>query len=211
MQEIKNSTAYKIALKDRILETAMIMFAEQGIRAVKMDDIANALQISKRTLYELYDNKEELLFEGIKKTVKQRSEELSVMAGSMDNVMDIIIEVFKRKVNEYKSTNPQFYTDIIKYPKVLEYFIQDKEKTRSQIIEFMKRGVSEGFFRTNVNYELFGKILETHNSFIMSDRLYLKYSMPELLYNMIFVIIRGVCTQKGLDVLDAFADKISKD
>lgn len=57
MQEKKNISTYREALKDKILETAMVAFAEKGIRAVKMDDIANSLSISKRTLYEIYGNK----------------------------------------------------------------------------------------------------------------------------------------------------------
>ena len=95
MQEIKNSTAYKIALKEKILEHAMTMFINHGIRAVKMDDIANDLQISKRTLYELYINKEELLYEGIKVSMTRRAEELSKMVSGLDNVMDIIIDANK--------------------------------------------------------------------------------------------------------------------
>ena len=54
MQEIKETTAYKKSLKGRIMETAMKAFAERGVKAVKMDDIAQMLSISKRTLYEIY-------------------------------------------------------------------------------------------------------------------------------------------------------------
>ena len=59
-------TEYREQLKDRILKTAMQEFLTNGIKQVKMDDIARKLGISKRTLYEIYGNKEELLFEGIK-------------------------------------------------------------------------------------------------------------------------------------------------
>ena len=50
-------------MKDKILDTANSLFNERGVKAVKMDDISNSLSISKRTLYEIYDNKEDLLFE----------------------------------------------------------------------------------------------------------------------------------------------------
>ena len=62
MQDFKNISTYKEGLKEKILSTAMAAFYKNGIRAVKMNDIANALSISKRTLYELYKNKEDLLF-----------------------------------------------------------------------------------------------------------------------------------------------------
>ena len=61
MQEKKTITAYKKGLREVILKTAMKAFAEKGIRAVKMDDIAESLSISKRTMYEIYATKEELL------------------------------------------------------------------------------------------------------------------------------------------------------
>jgi AcrR family transcriptional regulator len=101
MQENKNNTAYKLSLRDKILDTAMIMFTTKGIRAVKMDDIANSLQISKRTLYELYSDMEHLLLEGLKKHINLRSAEMHRMAVEKDNVMDIILEVFLRKVDEF--------------------------------------------------------------------------------------------------------------
>jgi len=72
MQETKEISAYKQGLKGKILEMAMKAFGEKGIRAVKMDDVAVYLGISKRTLYELYDNKEQLLFEGVKMYHEQR-------------------------------------------------------------------------------------------------------------------------------------------
>ncbi|MDE6806984.1 MAG: TetR/AcrR family transcriptional regulator, partial [Prevotella sp.] len=52
MQENPKWTDYRVSLKDRIVEKAFQLFTQQGIRAVKMDDIAHSLSISKRTLYE---------------------------------------------------------------------------------------------------------------------------------------------------------------
>ena len=54
---------YRKEIKEKILQLATTMFFQHGIRKVKMDDIANHLKISKRTLYELYQNKEDLLYE----------------------------------------------------------------------------------------------------------------------------------------------------
>ena len=59
-------TAYRQELKGRILKESIKEFKKNGIKQVKMDDIANNLSISKRTLYEIYPNKEVLLLEGLK-------------------------------------------------------------------------------------------------------------------------------------------------
>ena len=53
MQEITTITDYRRGLKGKILNMAMTLFVKNGIKAVKMDDIAHALGISKRTLYEI--------------------------------------------------------------------------------------------------------------------------------------------------------------
>ena len=58
MQEKNTITAYKKGLRAVILKAAMKAFTEKGIRAVKMDDIAESLAISKRTMYEIYATKE---------------------------------------------------------------------------------------------------------------------------------------------------------
>lgn len=57
-------TEYRKHLKERILTVAMQAFKQHGIRNVRMDDIATTLAISKRTIYETYSNKEELLLDG---------------------------------------------------------------------------------------------------------------------------------------------------
>ena len=62
MQETKAITAYKQGLRVKILTTAMADFRQRGIRGVTMDDVATELGISKRTLYEIFDKKEDLLF-----------------------------------------------------------------------------------------------------------------------------------------------------
>ena len=61
MQKGSIHSEYRRELKKRILDCAVDKFFTLGIRAVKMDDIAKALGISKRTLYEIYSDKEQLL------------------------------------------------------------------------------------------------------------------------------------------------------
>lgn len=66
MHKESSQTCYKLELRNRILKAAMTEFLHKGVKSVKMDDIANALAISKRTLYEIYSNKEELLLEAVR-------------------------------------------------------------------------------------------------------------------------------------------------
>ena len=67
---------YKKELKARVLSLASTMFFQYGIRKVKMNDIAAHLKISKRTLYEIYQNKEDLLYEVVMMNAKHKKEEI---------------------------------------------------------------------------------------------------------------------------------------
>ena len=206
MQE-KNASTYRQELRERILEVAMKAFATDGIKAVKMDYIAQSLGISKRTLYELYKNKELLLFEGIKKFKTQRQRESMLLASESANVMDLLIRVYRVKTEEFRQVNPLFFSDLVKYPSVLKYLEDDRQNTRTRLKAFLKRGVNEGYFRSDVDYDMVLRILDSLNDFVMRVHLFQEYSIEHLFKNIIFVSLRGLCTKRGIEVLDKFLDE----
>ena len=204
MQEIKDLTPYRQSLRDRILDAAMILFAKHGIRAVKMDDVSHALSISKRTLYELYDNKEQVLLEGVKKYRKKRHEEFLQEVERSKDIMDIILYIYRIKMEAFQLVNPNFYSDLARYPNILASIERDHDEQHKQFMDFMQRGISEGYFRSDLNYDLIGRLFEALGRYMMENELYRSYSMEELFRNMIFVTLRGFCTKKGVDKLDTF-------
>lgn len=204
MQEIKNISAYKRALKQRILDLALELFGRHGIKAVKMDDIARGLNISKRTLYEIYDNKELLLYEAIKSYMVQKSNDMQRFADDHYNVMDIIIHAYIIKVDEFRHTNPCFFTDIAKYPAVLEYLGQCQEKNRQLLADFLQRGISEGYFRPDINKDIIVMLFEEMGNTVMAKQIYLHYPVEDIFRNLLFSSLRGICTKKGIDIIDQF-------
>ena len=63
---------YRQELKNKIVNFAMGEFFKRGVKAVKMDEISQGLHVSKRTVYEIFGDKEELLLCGM----KQQQEEV---------------------------------------------------------------------------------------------------------------------------------------
>ena len=200
MQEKKTITAYKRGLREVILKTAMKAFAEKGIRAVKMDDIAESLAISKRTMYEIYATKEELLYEGVKAFREKRKEKFMELAKEKD-LMEILLKVYHVRVEEANATNPLFYDDLVKYPRVLRYLNREKKNSREDMMLFFERGVQEGYFRDDINYELAMHLFEAIGRYIQEERLYNKYSIKEIFRGMPLVLLRGLCTEKGIEKL----------
>ena len=204
MQELKSLSAYRQGLKGKILDTAMTLFAKNGIKAVKMDDIARALNISKRTIYELYENKEVILFEGIKRYNQRREEEMSQFVKGNANVMDIILNVYKAKVEEFRYTSPLFYDDLEKYPDVMAYLEKSRDKNRKELIAFLNKGVKEGYFREDINNDLVTILFDSIGRLFLQKRLYARFSIESVLNNIMFISLRGICTIKGIEVLDNF-------
>lgn len=204
MQETKTVSRYREALHDRILDTALKLFSTYGIKAVKMDDIARQLNISKRTLYEVYENKETLLFEVVKRYRATKEQESQQLLLECRNVMDIMLKMYYVKVDEFKQISSLFYSDLVKYPRVVELLQEDRQGQRQRAMKFMQRGVEEGYFRCDIDLPLVLKLFESVAQFIMSGQIYKDYSIEEIFRSIVFVSFRGICTRKGVDVLDTF-------
>ena len=102
--------------RERIIEQAAKMFAEQGIKSIRMDDIAKALGVSKRTLYEMFEDKEELLYLSIRfmqsrrmakveAKLKENAESLAFLVDSMARMMDSR-DLHRRISHNFRSKSP---------------------------------------------------------------------------------------------------------
>ena len=203
MQVLKGTTTYRALLRERILERAMQDFANHGIRSVRMDDIAKSLGVSKRTVYEIFGDKEAMLFEGLKIYEERKRTYLQHYAEENGHhSIDIILEAYRMKVEEVRAVNPSFYTDLMKYPKLESYMKQRQAQARDGYLKFMQRGVEEGYLRPDINYEMIPLMFEAIGQYVLSNQLLQKYSVEELFSNYFLIALRGLCTSKGLEIID---------
>ncbi len=204
MRQSRIKTIVATALRDRILDTAMNAFITRGIKAVKMDDIAKLLGISKRTLYENYENKEVLLFEGVKKFRAISESRLTEVYHSTTDVIDILLKIYRMKVEESKNVCPEFYSDLAKYPSVEEYLSKDRKQSADNFVAFLQRGIEEGYFRNDLNLKLVSSAFSSMMQHIVRDELYKIYTIEEIFHNIVFVSFRGFSTLEGIKRLDEY-------
>lgn len=202
MQKNTTTTEYKKALRQRIIDAAMQCFMQKGIKAVRMDDIANELSISKRTLYEIFQNKEDLLFEGVKNATEQQRQSMLVYSQQHNDVMQIILHFYVLKIRELDTVNPLFFTEINKYDKVRNYLQERHEEQRKNTNKFFMRGVEEGYFLPQLNYDIVTRLGDASMEYVMSTKMYKEYSLQELFKNFVSVLLRGYCTEKGQRLLE---------
>ena len=210
MQENLEISKYKKSLRGRIPEVAMKLFLANGINSVRMDDVAKQMGISKRTIYEIYDNKEALLFDVVVAHFKQRLDNMEFVLRKCNNVMEILLEVYRMKVADFKNTNPLFFTEMVRYPQLQQFLIEQNDHMRENSLRFMQRGIDEGYFRKDVNYEIAGLLFDAMGAYIMEKELYRKYSIEDIFRNIVFVSLRGMCTDKGIEAIDSMIEKVLK-
>ena len=85
---------------------------------------------------------------------------------------------------------------------MLQYLEQENVKSRSKFQQFINRGVHEGYFRPELNYELAGRLFDVMGRHIMENQLYREYPIEDIFQSFIFVSLRGLCTDKGVTALD---------
>lgn len=200
MNKSTSPQSYRQELKSRILDVAMEEFWSKGVKAVKMDDIANLLTISKRTLYEIYENKEVLLLEVLHLSRKQQHDYMSEYAEKVgNNVMDIIFELYNLHAETCKRINPCLYDELKKYPKVTQYLMEAGDKEEEFAQAYFQSGIDQGYFRPELDYKAISRMMRlcVKNAILEKSRFPIDNDF--VFHNIIFIFFRGFCTMKGIE------------
>lgn len=204
MRTANDTTENRPDLSKRIIALATNEFRSKGVKAVKMDDIANALQISKRTLYEIFDNKEQLLMECVKNTSKELDDHLNGFIKSKNpNVIEIIVEFYRYQLQVISHTSSAFLEDVQKYPAVVKWIDDRRNDNLARAQQFFADGIKNGYFRSDVDYDIIGKVSEGALTYIMHDQLFKQYNIKRIFQDVTMLYIRGFCTLKGIEVLES--------
>lgn len=197
-------------LRDRIVVSATTEFVRNGIRSITMDDVASRLGISKRTLYEVFPDKETLL----KECALYRRKEFRFFVESVlketDNVLEVILRCYQRTIEDFHRTNIRFYEDLKRYPKVRMMWKENQAKDSEDSITFLKKGVKQGIFRADVNYEIVNFLAHEQLSILMNTEVCNAYSFLDMYESIMFTLLRGISTEKGYAELERFVQEYRK-
>lgn len=191
-------------LKSRILEYARDAFCVYGIKDVTMDSIAGGLSISKRTLYEIFSDKEGLLLEIIKIHSQETREFIDKISKEADNVLDVIFKIYENNVKEIKKVNKLFFEEINKYPSVISYMQFSRDEMAAITMSNLKKGVTQGLFREDMNYEIIRSVMVEEVDILIRSKSNEKFPLVEIYENLVLMHVRGISTEKGLKKVNEF-------
>lgn len=191
-------------IRYEIIREADKRFRKYGIKAVTMDDIARGIGISKRTLYETYPNKEVVLMGVLTNIMEERDDLLQEVMSKTDNVMDILCEVLRLQIEFSAATHSAFFSDMAKYPTIEKMLAELNISQREKAYNFYMKGVAQGYFRRDIDYKIFNRITTGIMRMLRSTNEFNDLSFQQLFVNCHSVIIRGVCTKKGIERFERF-------
>ncbi|TAL65087.1 MAG: TetR/AcrR family transcriptional regulator [Bacteroidetes bacterium] len=182
------------------------LYMKYGIKSITMDDVANELGISKKTLYQYVTDKDDLVGKFIDNEIALRQEEICKCFRIGFNAIEELFEIsiFMNKI--MKDQNPATEHDLKKYYPV---HFQKIVKTRREgiynyILLNLKKGIKEGLYRKDMNLEIIAKLYLTRSENTLNNDLFtveeftsIKLFMEHLTYH-----IRGIATEKGIVVLE---------
>ena len=190
------------ALKQRILKAATFEFITTGIKPVTMDSLSHKLKISKRTLYETFRDKEELLCESFVLNNNMMHRYIQSRTTETTSSLEIVSLFFFYKIDEANYLSPRFYFDLVKYPRVLKFLENMDLELKNERDALLERCIEEGYFRTDIEYSIIGEMLSRQTMYILTNSIPGTKATKALL-SMFYVCLRGCCTLKGQEAFES--------
>lgn len=200
--------------KERILIKAVELFMQYGIRSVSMDDIANHLGMSKKTLYQYYADKDELVDAVVDTHISGIQTDC---VGCQEEAKDAIHEIFmmmERIMDEFTNMNPMLLHDLEKsHFRSFRRFREHKDKFLAKIIkDNIDWGIKDELYRPDINVDVMVKFrLESMMlPFDVSVFPPGKYNMAGVTEVIIEHFVYGLATIKGHKLIQKYNEQRNK-
>lgn len=197
-------------MKDKLLHTAMTYFLRYGIKAVSIEDIARALHISKRTLYEYFDSKTELLKESFKYGIDLKQKEIEKNLSFIKSPIEAIIDIYITAIKQSLEICPAITKDTERYPEIEETikkytsFLEEKWKL------YFEKAIKEEKLTAESDYKIIFKIYVGQKEWCLkNDNITETQKLKDNL-QILYICMKGMCTNKGKHELEEIYESIKE-
>lgn len=190
--------------KKRILMQAKLLFSQYGIRNVTMDIIAQELGISKKTLYQYFEDKAAIVFEMVKEHQEEQKETMQELTKSAKNAVEALANILHYIDKLLRFVSPLLLFELHKYyPAAANLMREDEAKFHlPSIRENLVSGIKEGLFREDIDIEVIAQLRLGMLDIAMDSRRYPldNYSPHKVHIELFRFYIYGLLTDKGREL-----------
>jgi AcrR family transcriptional regulator len=193
---------------ERIIQGSEDLFLRAGIKSITMDDIAKHIGMSKKTIYQFFKDKNELVTSLVKKKLKDDENQINDIISKSENVIEEMINMMKCSEDVFSRINPIVMHDMQKYhPEAWAEFQKFKaEILISTLEELLTKGMKQGYIRTDIDARIIARMRVSQIELGFNTEIF-----PVAEFNTWKVQIQfldhfnyGICTLKGYKLLNHY-------
>jgi TetR/AcrR family transcriptional regulator, cholesterol catabolism regulator len=187
--------------REKILEAARDQFSRYGVRSVTMEDLARSVGISKKTIYQEFEDKKDLVNEVFGKILNEDRQKMVAILEGEDKVIDHLVRMSQLIKERLSSVNPMVLVEIQKYfPEAWKIFEEFKTNCiQEDLIKVLERGKELGYFRPEIDSRIMAKVrinqitsMFDPNNFTNPD-----FNLVEEQMALMDHFLHGIFTEKG--------------
>jgi len=175
-----------------------------------MDMIAQELDLSKRTIYENFADKDELVRCCVDKMDEERNRSFTEILENSSNVIEALFRIMRQTIKVMSSVNPLFNKDIKKYFHEIHQskFKSSENCRKQQAAELLEKGKREGLFRQDVDVKIIAEIYLAQIKSMNYEDVFPEelYSKKELVEHLLVNLLRGIATPKGMEMIEKYTN-----
>ncbi len=195
-------------LRTKILSEAFQQFSRYGIKSITMDDMARHLSISKKTLYEHFEDKDSLVTEAMSLRIKNLQRDILKIQKESDNAIDEMMKCTEYANREFKGVNPAAMHDMRKYhAKAWEVLQNHKLNFFKKIVEAnLKSGISEGLYRDDLDLQIVILKRMYEMDMCLSPDVFptANFSFERVQSQVMDLFLHGIATLKGHKLINKY-------
>lgn len=188
-------------IKDKILKGAEALLMKYGARSISMDDIARHLSVSKKTLYQHFADKEDIISLVSVSYLERARRSYEEIAGTSQNAIEELTRISICLRKDMQELNPALLFDIQKYhPKAWNVWVDHKTRyIRESVIRNLEIGIEEGHFRPEIDAQIIATLRITEVEVAFDDKIFPKdqFSLADVQSQLFDHFVYGLCTEKG--------------
>lgn len=191
----------------KVIDCATQLFQSKGVREVTMDDIAGALRISKRTLYQMFRGKEELVLACVKAGIETDQRRRLEIETDTTDALERLFRNIEYKLADLRNVHPDYAKDIRRYASVRTYTALCRGDLLDAFRKILQLGCAQGTIRPDIHFEQTTQGLLYLVDGVAATGLFAEINVPDFVLNVLLVYVRGCATDQGRTRIDEFINK----
>ena len=200
--------------KEELLENISELFLKYGLRSTSMDDICSHLKISKKTLYQLFSNKDDVVEQVLLHRRNSYRTQKHLTELWQHNAIQIMISIKDHIIASLNSRMPANLFDLKKYHPDIYQRVNQKDQIfiHNLLHEVINRGIEEGYFRADINKPVQVYLFVKQMAFLGEPEMIseIKYPLDIIVSTIVGNVIRSFATPKGIQEMEKLLNKQQK-